>query len=198
YGFRNRNHYTLNKPTNPSNNIINLTLTTIENEKLNLCVELSSQNLGLSIPQTNELYQLSSVAFCLLVAWLLPKKLEMCGIKVTLDSCVCAETSLIFTQFNPLQGPIRGFLQLASIVDFSSNNFSSVIPVEIGYYMSRMLYLSLANNSFHGSIPHSLCNASMLEVLDLSHNKISGELPHCLMKTCETLWILNLGNNNLT
>ncbi|RYQ95595.1 hypothetical protein Ahy_B08g090952 isoform A [Arachis hypogaea] len=27
YGFRNRNHYTLNKPTNPSNNIINLTLT---------------------------------------------------------------------------------------------------------------------------------------------------------------------------
>ncbi|XP_029146210.2 receptor-like protein 19 [Arachis hypogaea] len=64
--------------------------------------------------------------------------------------------------------------------------------------MSRTLYLSLANNSFHGSIPHSLCNASMLEVLDLSHNKISGELPHCLMKIGETLWILNLGSNNLT
>ncbi|XLU46092.1 hypothetical protein S245_040906, partial [Arachis hypogaea] len=74
----------------------------------------------------------------------------------------------------------------------------SVIPVNIGYYMSRSLYLSLANNSFHGSIPHSLCNASMLEVLDLSHNKISGELPHCLMKIGETLWILNLGSNNLT
>ncbi|XLR54556.1 hypothetical protein HN51_022853 [Arachis hypogaea] len=74
----------------------------------------------------------------------------------------------------------------------------SVIPVDIGYYMSRTLYLSLANNSFHGSIPHSLCNASMLEVLDLSHNKISGELPHCLMKIGETLWILNLGSNNLT
>ncbi|KAL4338204.1 hypothetical protein AHAS_Ahas12G0186800 [Arachis hypogaea] len=99
---------------------------------------------------------------------------------------------------NQLQGPIRDFLQLASIVDFSSNNFSSVIPVNIGYYMSRSLYLSLANNSFHGSIPHSLCNASMLEVLDLSHNKISGELPHCLMKIGETLWILNLGSNNLT
>ncbi|XP_052113864.1 receptor-like protein 7 [Arachis duranensis] len=99
---------------------------------------------------------------------------------------------------NQLQGPIQGFLQLASIVDFSSNNLSSVIPVDIGYYMSRTLYLSLANNSFHGSIPHSLCNASMLEVLDLSHNKISGELPHCLMKIGETLWILNLGSNNLT
>ncbi|XLR47777.1 hypothetical protein S83_032437, partial [Arachis hypogaea] len=32
----NQNHYTLNKPTNPNNNIINLTLTTICNHLFSL------------------------------------------------------------------------------------------------------------------------------------------------------------------
>nr|XP_029146941.1 receptor-like protein 34 [Arachis hypogaea] len=64
--------------------------------------------------------------------------------------------------------------------------------------MSNTLYLSLANNSFHGSIPHSLCSASKLQVLDLSHNKISGKVTHCLMNLGETLGVLNLGNNELT
>ncbi|XP_015950436.2 receptor-like protein 7 isoform X1 [Arachis duranensis] len=104
----------------------------------------------------------------------------------------------IFLQFNQLQGPFPGFLHYAAVVDYSSNNFSSVIPVDIGHYMSNTLYLSLANNSFHGSIPHSLCSASKLQVLDLSHNKISGKVPHCLMNLGETLGVLNLGNNELT
>ncbi|XLS82465.1 hypothetical protein HN51_048296 [Arachis hypogaea] len=88
----------------------------------------------------------------------------------------------LYLQFNKLQEQIPGFLHYASFVDYSSNNFSSVIPADIGHYMSDTIYLSLANNSFHGSIPHSLCNASNLQVLDLSNNKISGKVPQYISK----------------
>ncbi|XLS48472.1 hypothetical protein HN51_022830 [Arachis hypogaea] len=88
----------------------------------------------------------------------------------------------LYLQFNQLQEQIPGFLHYASFVDYSSNNFSSVIPADIGHYMSDTFYVSLANNSFHGSIPHSLCNASNLQVLDLSNNKISGKVPQYISK----------------
>ncbi|MED6209474.1 hypothetical protein PIB30_055065 [Stylosanthes scabra] len=105
---------------------------------------------------------------------------------------------IIWLQFNQLQGPIPVNFISASAVDFSNNNFSGVIPTEIGYYMSSTTYLSLANNNLDGTIPHSLCDASVLQVLDLSHNKISGEVPHCLMKLGKNLGVLNLGSNKLT
>ncbi|XLU46096.1 hypothetical protein S245_040910, partial [Arachis hypogaea] len=100
-----------------------------------------------------------------------------------------------------------GFLRYQSglnELDLSYNQIQGTVPnwiwrlYNIGHYMSNTLYLSLANNSFHGSIPHSLCSASKLQVLDLSHNKISGKVTHCLMNLGETLGVLNLGNNELT
>ncbi|MED6156154.1 hypothetical protein PIB30_011884 [Stylosanthes scabra] len=107
------------------------------------------------------------------------------------------QLSTLYLQFNKLQGPMPDFLYYASTADYSSNNFNSLIPADIGHHMHGTIYLSLANNSFHGSIPHSLCNAARLLVLDLSHNKISGKIPHCLIKLGMTLAVLNLGSNNL-
>nr|XP_029146938.1 receptor like protein 26-like [Arachis hypogaea] len=100
----------------------------------------------------------------------------------------------LYLQFNKLQEQIPGFLHYASFVDYSSNNFSSVIPADIGHYMSDTIYLSLANNSFHGSIPHSLCNASNLQVLDLSNNKISGKVPQYISKNWKAM-MSNVGED---
>ncbi|KAJ1416249.1 Leucine-rich repeat [Sesbania bispinosa] len=98
---------------------------------------------------------------------------------------------------NQLLGPIPVFPKYASYLDYSRNNFSSVIPKDIGEYLSFTIFLSLSNNYLHGSIPDSLCNASYLQVLDLSINKISGTIPPCLMTMTETLGVLNLRMNNL-
>ncbi|KAJ1419317.1 Leucine-rich repeat [Sesbania bispinosa] len=98
---------------------------------------------------------------------------------------------------NQLHGPMPVFPKYASYLDYSRNKFSSVIPTDIGEYLSLTNFLSLSNNSLHGNIPGSLCNASYLQVLDLSINNISGTIPSCLMTMTETLGVLNLRMNNL-
>ncbi|XP_039173467.1 receptor like protein 27-like [Eucalyptus grandis] len=80
-------------------------------------------------------------------------------------------------------------------MDFSSNNFSSVIPPAIGMSLSMAIFFSLSNNSFQGSIPKSICKAGYLKVLDLSHNNLTEIIPDCLVM--ESLKILNLRNNAL-
>ncbi|MED6121508.1 hypothetical protein PIB30_030815 [Stylosanthes scabra] len=98
---------------------------------------------------------------------------------------------------NQLRGPLPVFPKTAAYVDYSNNNFSSSIPVEIGGYLPNIFYVSLANNRFHGRIPDSICNASSLQVLDFSHNNISGTIPHCLI-TSKMFVVLNLRQNNLS
>ncbi|KAL1368690.1 hypothetical protein AAHE18_02G140300 [Arachis hypogaea] len=100
--------------------------------------------------------------------------------------------------YNQLRGPIPVFPKSAVYVDYSNNNFSSIIPVEIGGYLSGTIYLSLANNRFRGSIPDSFCDATSLQVLDLSHNHISGTIPSCLMTLSHMLDVLDLRNNKLS
>ncbi|RDX97406.1 Receptor-like protein 12, partial [Mucuna pruriens] len=100
--------------------------------------------------------------------------------------------------YNKLQGSLPVFAKDVMYLDFSSNKFSSVIPRDIGHYLSLTCFLSLSNNTLHGSIPDSLCNASNLEVLDLSINKISGKIPSCLMMMSDTLEVINLKNNNIS
>ncbi|WVZ17760.1 hypothetical protein V8G54_010742 [Vigna mungo] len=88
---------------------------------------------------------------------------------------------------NKLQGPIPTVLENAVYLDFSSNKFNSIIPQDFGNYLLFTFFLSLSNNTLSGSIPHSLCNASYLQVLDLSNNNISGTIPSCLMAMNESL-----------
>ncbi|KAB1202587.1 Receptor-like protein 12 [Morella rubra] len=97
---------------------------------------------------------------------------------------------------NQLQGPLPILKPNVNFVDFSWNNFSSNIPINIGNWLPNTIFFSLASNRFHGSIPESICNAAPLEVLDLSNNSFSGAIPRCL--TSMNLGVLDLKGNSLT
>ncbi|KAK3444977.1 hypothetical protein EUGRSUZ_A00585, partial [Eucalyptus grandis] len=97
---------------------------------------------------------------------------------------------------NKLQGKTLPLPPNGVSLDFSSNNFSSVLPNDIGKHLVFTIFFSLSNNYFHGTVPESICEAWFLEVLDLSNNHLMGTIPQCLK--LETLKVLNLRNNNLT
>ncbi|KAK3444982.1 hypothetical protein EUGRSUZ_A00577 [Eucalyptus grandis] len=94
---------------------------------------------------------------------------------------------------NRLRGQTLPLPPFATHMDFSSNNFTTVIPPAIS--LSVAIFLSLSNNKFHGSIPKSICKAEYLEVLDLSQNNLTGNIPDCLVM--ESLKVLDLRNNAL-
>ncbi|KAK8476668.1 hypothetical protein V6N13_149198 [Hibiscus sabdariffa] len=100
---------------------------------------------------------------------------------------------------NQFQGKIPFFPPDVRYLDYSNNNFSSVIPSEIGDFLNSCDFISLAGNNFHGSIPESLCSNFHLAVIDLSNNSLSGSIPHCLL-TQMSMWlgVLNLKQNNLS
>ncbi|XP_054792648.1 receptor-like protein 33 isoform X1 [Prosopis cineraria] len=98
---------------------------------------------------------------------------------------------------NNLQGTLPAFPKSASYLDYSCNNFSYVVPPDIGNYLNFTIFLSLSHNALYERIPDSICSASYLQVLDLSYNNFNGAIPHCLAKI-ETLGVLNLEKNNLS
>ncbi|GKV42762.1 hypothetical protein SLEP1_g50136 [Rubroshorea leprosula] len=104
--------------------------------------------------------------------------------------------SLLDLRGNKLQGQLPNLPPSATYVDFSSNKFSSVIPVNIGDYLEFAYFLSLSNNNIHGSIPKSICNGTYLHVLDLSNNSIGGIVPQCLTRM-KSLGVLSLSENRL-
>ncbi|KAL7265591.1 hypothetical protein ACSBR1_003382 [Camellia fascicularis] len=100
---------------------------------------------------------------------------------------------------NQLHGEIPIPPESAVYVDYSSNNFNSSIPLELGNNLTSSVFFSLSNNNLTGAIPQSICNASNLQVLDLSNNRFTGTIPQCLIENCTTtLGVLNLRNNSLT
>ncbi|XP_059668028.1 receptor-like protein 7 [Cornus florida] len=107
--------------------------------------------------------------------------------------------SVLDLRSNQLHGEIPippGFI---TYVDYSSNNFNSSIPVDIGNYLSFAYFFSLSKNSLIGAIPQSYCNATYLQVLDLSNNGLSDTIPSCLIeRSSVTLGVLNLRNNKLS
>ncbi|XP_041028207.1 receptor-like protein 32 [Juglans microcarpa x Juglans regia] len=105
--------------------------------------------------------------------------------------------SILDIRSNRLQGQLPVLPPSATYLDFSRNNFSSVIPANIGVFLSYAYFFSLSSNKFKGSIPASICNATYLQVLDLSNNSFSGMIPECLVGMSTTLGVLNLGRNNL-
>ncbi|XP_030939024.1 receptor-like protein 6 isoform X2 [Quercus lobata] len=99
---------------------------------------------------------------------------------------------------NQFQGQLPTPLPSCSYLDLSLNNFSSVIPIDIGNSLSNTGFLYLSSNKLNGHIPEAICNATSLYFLDLSNNSLSGTIPHCLIAMSETLKVLNLRRNNLT
>ncbi|TYI44832.1 hypothetical protein ES332_A01G266400v1 [Gossypium tomentosum] len=98
---------------------------------------------------------------------------------------------------NQLQGEIP-ILSNAAYLDYSNNNFNSVLPAQIGDSLQYGFFFSLSNNNIQGSIPESICNSKCLEVLDLSNNSLSGPIPQCLFQISRSLWVLNLRRSNLS
>ena len=107
-----------------------------------------------------------------------------------------SQLSVLDLHSNQLQGQLTHLPQV-TYLDFSMNNFSSVIPTSIGISLTFTIFLSLSSNNFHGNIPRSLCNASYIQVLDLSNNSLSGTIPQCFNTMSETLGVLNLRRNHL-
>nr|TKR90255.1 hypothetical protein D5086_0000236350 [Populus alba] len=104
--------------------------------------------------------------------------------------------SILDLHHNQLQGSIPVPPSFITYVDYSSNNFSSFIPPNIGNYFTFTLFFSLSNNHLTGAIPQSMCNSESLQVLDLSNNSLSGAIPSCLIDKIKTLRALNLRRNN--
>ncbi|KAK8371578.1 hypothetical protein V6Z12_A01G255400, partial [Gossypium hirsutum] len=100
---------------------------------------------------------------------------------------------------NQLQGEIP-ILSNAAYLDYSNNNFNSVLPAQIGDSLQYAFFFSLSNNNIQGSIPESICNSKCLEVLDLSNNSLnnnlSGIISDTFSKSCR-LQTLNLNQNRL-
>ncbi|KAL0370871.1 UNVERIFIED_CONTAM: Receptor-like protein 7 [Sesamum angustifolium] len=99
---------------------------------------------------------------------------------------------------NQLHGELPPLPTHAEYIDYSHNNFEKSIPLNIGNSTTKLVYLSLANNSLSGAIPTSFCNATKLQVLDLSANKLSGTIPPCLVQNLKQLGVFNFGENNIS
>ncbi|XP_057808506.1 receptor-like protein 6 [Salvia miltiorrhiza] len=82
---------------------------------------------------------------------------------------------------NILVGEIPTPPPSAFYVDFSSNNFTSILP-EIGNILKRVMTFSAADNRITGAIPPSFSNATGLQALNLSRNALSGHIPATLGK----------------
>ncbi|MCL7041436.1 hypothetical protein MKW94_026880 [Papaver nudicaule] len=96
---------------------------------------------------------------------------------------------------NKLQGKNPILPPAAEILDYSLNNFTSMIP-DISSYLSYATFITFSGNQINGNIPASICKATHLNFLDLSHNNLSGPIPQCL-GSMVNLIVLNLRGNNL-
>uniref|UniRef100_A0A7N0TX05 Leucine-rich repeat-containing N-terminal plant-type domain-containing protein n=1 Tax=Kalanchoe fedtschenkoi TaxID=63787 RepID=A0A7N0TX05_KALFE len=95
---------------------------------------------------------------------------------------------------NELQGSIPQFPS-ALHLNLSGNSFNASVFSSI-HESYATYYFSLANNSLHGNIPESVCNAEST-AFDMSNNFLSGELPQCLTQIPNSK-LLNFMNNNFT
>ncbi|KAK4268560.1 hypothetical protein QN277_025202 [Acacia crassicarpa] len=122
---------------------------------------------------------------------------SMREIERTPQTFISNNLSMLDLHDNCLQGTLPTFPPVASYLDYSYNKFISIIPPDIGNYLSNTIFLSLSHNALYEGIPDSICNASFLQVLDLSNNNFSGVIPHCLTKS-KTLGVLNLRKNKIS
>ncbi|CAI9782630.1 unnamed protein product [Fraxinus pennsylvanica] len=65
-------------------------------------------------------------------------------------------------------------------LDLGGNKLTGTIPAWIGTHLTNLVVLSLRFDSFHESIPTTICHLTDIHVMDLSRNNISGKIPRCL------------------
>ncbi|KAH6787119.1 hypothetical protein C2S52_006671 [Perilla frutescens var. hirtella] len=92
----------------------------------------------------------------------------------------CTELTVLALEYNQLSGQIPGQLSSLSkleLLGVGGNNLTGSFPAWIGNFSSRFFGLSLALNSFHGSIPPEIGRLSGLTFFQIYGNQFSGELP---------------------
>ncbi|KAI3848404.1 hypothetical protein MKX03_036252 [Papaver bracteatum] len=94
---------------------------------------------------------------------------------------------------NMLQGKNIIFPSNVKFLDYSLNNFTSIVA-NLSFSRSSIIsFFSLASNQLSGVIPMSICEVGILLFLDLSYNNLSGPIPPCILRFTEVL--LLRGNN---
>ncbi|PKI33462.1 hypothetical protein CRG98_046139 [Punica granatum] len=81
--------------------------------------------------------------------------------------------------------------QLSSLI-LSDNNFEGPLPIP----PPTIEYFIVSDNKFGGNIPHQICKAFGLEVIDLSNNSLTGSIPRCFIELSASLSVLDLHANN--
>ncbi|KEH33796.1 LRR receptor-like kinase [Medicago truncatula] len=79
-------------------------------------------------------------------------------------------------------------------IDFSANNLSGKVPLEL-FRLVKVQTLNLSHNNFIGTIPKTIGGMKNMESLDFSNNKLCGEIPRS-MSLLTFLGYLNLSYNN--
>ncbi|KAF8010390.1 hypothetical protein BT93_J1116 [Corymbia citriodora subsp. variegata] len=82
------------------------------------------------------------------------------------------------------------------LLDVIVNNLHGEIPAEIGNYFPHLQGLYLSINGFSGQVPHSLPNATGLEIVSFSSNSFTGNVPANLRRL-RNLTMVSFGNNQL-
>ncbi|KAL2324598.1 hypothetical protein Fmac_023656 [Flemingia macrophylla] len=82
---------------------------------------------------------------------------------------------------------------MMNAIDFSSNNLSGNVPLEM-YMLTGLQSLNLYHNQLMGTIPQEIGYMLELESIDLSRNNFSGEIPES-MSNLHYLAVLNLSFN---
>ncbi|XP_013442803.3 receptor-like protein EIX1 [Medicago truncatula] len=82
---------------------------------------------------------------------------------------------------NNFSGEIPSLIlcQKLKLIDVGDNNLQGSLPMWLGHHLHQLIVLRLRANKFQGSIPTSMCNLSLLQILDLSQNNITGGIPEC-------------------
>ncbi|CAO2037217.1 unnamed protein product [Urochloa humidicola] len=81
------------------------------------------------------------------------------------------------------------------VLNLAYNNFTGVIPEEIGQ-MKSLTTLNFSSNRLSGEIPPQICSLTNLQVLDLSNNLFTGAIPSAL-SNLHFLSAINVSNNDL-
>ncbi|KAL5207127.1 hypothetical protein ABZP36_031562 [Zizania latifolia] len=82
-----------------------------------------------------------------------------------------------------------------NVLNLGKNNFSGLIPQDIGQLKSLNI-LNLSSNNLSGEIPQQLGNLTKLQVLDLSSNHLIGAIPSAL-NNLHFLSAFNVSYNDL-
>ncbi|CAN1137309.1 Probable LRR receptor-like serine/threonine-protein kinase At3g47570 [Linum perenne] len=112
----------------------------------------------------------------------------------------CKQLLRLYIFGNHLSGVIPvGILSLTSLsmaLDLSYNQFTGVLPVEVGD-MKNLEYLDLSYNMLSGSIPSSLGSCIKLYTLYLDNNHLQGIIPSSF-SSLRGIQELDLSSNNLS